>query len=134
MPNETIKALIVEDTLDFAEMISIALNRAGIQPTHVPGGREALEYLTQQTPDVMLLDIGMPDMSGWEVLENIKANYPDTNFPIIVMTAFGDPANKLIGKLQSRVYRYLTKPFEPHTLVTSIRDAVSAQQPIAAAS
>lgn len=129
-----IHALIVDDTQDFADMIMIALQRAGIEADHAPGGRWALDYLAQHTPDVLLLDIGMPDMSGWQVLEAIKSQYPHTNFPIIMMTAFGDPANKLIGKLQSRVYRYLTKPFEPKALVDTINEAIGAQHSMAAAS
>jgi two-component system OmpR family response regulator len=129
-----IHALIVDDTQDFADMIMIALGRAGIQADYAPGGRWALEYLAKQTPDVLLLDIGMPEMNGWQVLEVIKTQYADTDFPIIIMTAFGDPANKLIGKLQSRVFRYLTKPFEPKALVDTIREAISAQQSILVAS
>lgn len=129
-----LRVLIVDDTLEFAEMIALTLQRAGMQADYAQGGHEALGYLTKQTPDILLLDIGMPEMNGWQVLEAIKSQYPHTNFPIIIMTAFGDPANKLIGKLQSRVYRYLTKPFESKALIDAIYQAISEQQTVAVAS
>ncbi|MBL8117013.1 MAG: response regulator [Anaerolineae bacterium] len=121
-------AVIVEDTLDAAQLMQIALRRAGIEAHHAADGRSALEVLEQVTPDVLLLDIGMPDMSGWTVLEYIKSRFPDTYFPIIVLTAFDDPANKLIGKLQSRVFRYVTKPFEPAALMQTVQEAIAAKQ------
>ena len=60
-----------------------------------------------------------------QVLEFIKSRVPDTTFPIIMLTAFDDPANKLIGKLQGRVFRYLTKPFAPDVLVQTVREAMA---------
>ena len=121
--------MIVEDTLDAAQLMQISLRRAGIQDIlHAENGRSALDYLEMYTPDVMILDIGMPDMSGWSVLEFIKQRHGDTSFPVIMLTAFDDPANKLIGKLQSRVYRYLTKPFLPEVLIQTVKDAIATRQ------
>lgn len=118
--------LIVEDTPDAAQLMQIALRRAGLNEiTHAASGRAALDYLEMYTPDVAILDIGMPDMSGWQVLEFIKTRFAETSFPIIMLTAFDDPANKLIGKLQGRVFRYLTKPFVPDVLVQTVRDAAA---------
>ena len=120
--------LIVEDTLDAAQLMQIALRRAGFNEiTHAENGRAALDFLEMYTPDVAILDIGMPDMSGWQVLEFIKTRFANTNFPIIMLTAFDDPANKLIGKLQGRVFRYLTKPFVPDVLVQTVKEAVASQ-------
>lgn len=120
--------LIVEDTPDAAQLMQIALRRAGMSEIiHADSGRAALDFLEMYTPDVMILDIGMPDMSGWQVLEFIKARFADTMFPIIMLTAFDDPANKLIGKLQGRVFRYLTKPFVPDVLVQTVQEAAAVQ-------
>ena len=125
MSLESPLVMIVEDTLDAAQLMQISLRHAGIQDIlHAENGRSALDYLEMYTPDVVILDIGMPDMSGWSVLEFIKQRHSDTSFPVIMLTAFDDPANKLIGKLQSRVYRYLTKPFMPDMLVQTVRDAI----------
>lgn len=129
MSLESPLVMIVEDTLDAAQLMQISLRRAGIQDfLHAENGRSALDYLEMYTPDVMILDIGMPDMSGWSVLEFIKQRHGDTSFPVIMLTAFDDPANKLIGKLQSRVYRYLTKPFLPEVLIQTVKDAIETRQ------
>jgi CheY-like chemotaxis protein len=62
-------------------------------------------------PDVLLLDIGLPDMTGWQLLEDMREREGDTNMPkVVIITAYGDPANRLIGKLQN-VHDYLIKPF-----------------------
>lgn len=125
---QTPKVLIVEDTLDAAQLMQIALRRAGLtEVAHAENGRAALDFLESFTPDVAILDIGMPDMSGWQVLEFIKSHHSETSFPIIMLTAFDDPANKLIGKLQGRVFRYLTKPFVPDVLVQTVKDALASQ-------
>lgn len=116
--------LIVEDTEDVAGIMRLTLEQVGLQTHHAPNGPRALEFLETRFPDAMVLDIGMPGMSGWEVLEEIKARYPEATFPVIVLTAFDDPANKLIGKLQARVFRYMTKPFDPTTLIQTVREAL----------
>ena len=129
MSAESPLVMIVEDTLDAAQLMKISLRRAGIQDVlHAENGRSALDYLEMYTPDVLILDIGMPDMNGWSVLEFIKQKHGDTTFPVIMLTAYDDPANKLIGKLQSRVYSYLTKPFLPETLIQTVRAAIASKQ------
>jgi len=104
--------------------MQLTLMRLGIDSHHAINGSLALEFLAQRVPDILLLDIGMPGMNGWEVLEKVKERYPDTHFPVIVLTAFDDPANKLIGKLQARVFRYITKPFDMDVLAQTVRDAL----------
>ncbi|MDX1990915.1 MAG: response regulator [bacterium] len=117
-------ALIVEDTEDVAGMMEVILQSIGLETNRARNGFEALSHLEAQTPDIMILDIGMPGMSGWDVLETLKAQNYAFPFPIIVMTAYSDPANKLIGKLQDAVYRYMTKPFEAAALAQTVREAL----------
>lgn len=119
-------ALIVEDTTEIAGIIELSLQSAGFETYHAVNGRLALDYLAGRLPDVMLLDIGMPGMNGWQVLEQIKERWPNSTFPIVILTAFDDAANKLIGKLQGRVYRYMTKPFNPQDVVAAVQEALSA--------
>jgi two-component system nitrogen regulation response regulator GlnG len=117
-------ALIVEDTADIAGIMQLTLDNMNIAHQHAPNGFLALEMLESRLPDIMLLDIGMPGMNGWEVLEAVKARWPDADFPVIVLTAFSDPANRLIGKLQAHVFRYLTKPFDVEELSRVVREAL----------
>jgi CheY-like chemotaxis protein len=117
-------ALIAEDTEDIAVLMQLTLKRVGVDSHHAINGMLALECLAERLPDIMLLDISMPGMNGWEVLEKVKERYPDVYFPVIVLTAFDDPANKLIGKLQARVFRYITKPFDMEVLAQTVRDAL----------
>ena len=119
--------LIVDDTIEFGQLVQASFNRSGLQADYVCNGYEALDYLNERMPDAMLLDIGMPGMSGWAVLDEIKLRYPQANFPVIVLTAFNDPANKLVGKFQQQVYRYLTKPTDLRTLASTVIEATQDQ-------
>lgn len=116
--------LIVEDAVELAQISQITLNRMGLRTYHAVNGQRALEFLSEHTPDLMLLDIGLPGMNGWEVLERIKLEDVTQEFPIIVLTAAGDPVNRLIGKLQERVKRYIVKPYSIDELATAVREVL----------
>ena len=104
--------LIVEDTTELAEVIQATLERLGITAYHETHANKALEIFKKEKPDLILLDIGLPDMSGWKLLDGIK-ELDKNNLPhFIIITAYGDPANRLMGKLQE-VDSYLIKPFSP---------------------
>ncbi len=117
-------ALIVEDTDDIARIIEMTLEHLGVESKHANNGSKALQLVSETFPDLILLDIGLPGMSGWEVLEAIKNRYPEAEFPVIVMTAFGDPANRLIGKFQKHVSHYIVKPFDVKALAQAVREAL----------
>ncbi len=119
--------LIVDDTVEYGQLVQASLMRSGLQADYVMNGQLALDYLDERMPDVMLLDIGMPGMNGWAVLDEIKVRYPQATFPVIVLTAFNDPANKLVGKFQQQVYRYCTKPTDLRTLANTILEAAQGQ-------
>jgi len=104
--------LIIEDTAELAEVIQATLENKGMEVAWVSHGSKGLEKIEAKTPDIILLDIGLPDMTGWKVLEKLhKVKEKPEDIPtIIVITAYGDPANRLIGKLQG-IHSYLIKPF-----------------------
>lgn len=103
--------LIVEDTMELAEVIQATLERMNMVTIHETHGNKALNALEDVKPDVVLLDISLPDMTGWKILDSLKEKYGEDGLPaVIVITAYGDPANRLVGKLQG-VYSYLIKPF-----------------------
>ncbi|MCL4876152.1 MAG: response regulator [Anaerolineae bacterium] len=106
------KVLIVEDAIELAEVIQATLERMGFKVFHETHGMKALELFKNNRPDVVLLDIGLPDMIGWKVLDAIREVDKDNRPYVVVITAYGDPANRLTGKLQD-VDSYLIKPFMP---------------------
>ncbi len=126
---------IVEDTAELIEVMDATLSRLGFQVTSETHGAKAIETIKTITPDVILLDIGLPDMTGWKILDAIKARYKALQAtdatvktpPIIVITAYDDPANRLVGKLQG-IFSYLIKPFTPDEVERVVRDALGMDE------
>lgn len=124
-------ALIVEDATELAEIMQATLERMSFRTIHQTHGIRALDNLPYPLPDVILLDISLPDITGWKFLDELKERLEkrDTagRLPIIiVITAYGDPANRLIGKLQG-VYSYLIKPISPDELERMVTQALSTR-------
>jgi CheY-like chemotaxis protein len=118
-------ALIIEDDEAMGRVMQITLERGGIQTAYAPNGFAALNFLEKQrVPDIILLDISMPGMTGWESLEAISQQYPDSTFPVIILSAFDDKTNKTIGATHERVFRYIVKPFDPSHLLNTVREAL----------
>ncbi|HVU11578.1 MAG TPA: response regulator [Phototrophicaceae bacterium] len=123
-----LSALIVEDTLELAEILQVTLQRMHIVTAHESHASRAAARFKEMQPDLVLLDIGLPDGPGWKVLDSIKEQQraKGGKLPVvIVITAYGDPANRLVGKLHG-VYSYLIKPFTPHEVERIIKDALGS--------
>lgn len=117
--------LIIEDSTELAEIIEATLQRINLKTAHETHGTRALTRFNEMKPDVVLLDIGLPDMTGWKLLDHIKEVKGDAKMPaIIVITAYGDPANRLVGKLQN-VHDYLIKPFTADEVERVVLSAVN---------
>lgn len=112
-------ALIVEDALDLAELLRATLRRMNITVHHESHGSRALTRYETVKPNLVLLDIHLPDISGWQVLERLK-QIDVAMPPVIVITAFGDATNRVVGKLHG-VTRYLIKPFTPAELEIAVK-------------
>ena len=120
--------LIVEDTVELAELVTITLRRVNIAAEYEARGERAFARYIELMPSVLLLDLNLPDMTGWKVLESIKEHAKQNGTPIpriIVITAMGDPANRLVGKLQG-VYSYIVKPFTPTEVQSVVQSALAA--------
>src|SRR5258708_9378580 len=119
------RVLIVEDMVELGEVLRITIERMQILVFTETHGLTALERYNEIRPDIVMLDIALPDMTGWKVLDAIKESKAIFRSPkIIVMTAYGDPANRLMGKLQG-VDKYLIKPFTPAEVVKLIREVLA---------
>jgi CheY-like chemotaxis protein len=119
--------LIIEDTIELAEIIQATLERIQMVTMHETHGVRALAVLNERQPDVVLLDISLPDMTGWKILDAIKERHENNKKPmplVIVITAYDDPANRLVGKLQG-IYSYLIKPFTADEVEKAVTQALS---------
>lgn len=121
--------LIVEDATELAEVIQATLERMNMITAHETHGAKALARFSEMKPDVVLLDISLPDMTGWKILDTIKEQQeqnPAAKMPaVIVITAYGDPANRLVAKLQG-VHSYLIKPFTPDEVEKVVTTALGS--------
>ncbi len=127
-PDSSATALIIEDTPDLADLLEVTLKRLGLQVMVARRGSHALNCIEEAMPDVILLDIHLPDMTGWKVLEALKEKraVPGAKNPaVIVITAYGDAANRLVGKLQG-VHQYLVKPLKPEEVEEVVQRALGA--------
>lgn len=120
--------LIIEDTLEIVEVVQATLSNMGLTSDYATRGSAGLDHLRQQVADLLLLDINLPDITGWKILDQIKEHYASLQreMPVIVViTAHGDPANRLVGKLHD-IFAYLTKPFTPDEIERVVRAALSS--------
>jgi CheY-like chemotaxis protein len=114
------RVLAVEDDLDAMKLLRMVLRDLPLQIDHALTGAEAIAYLGRQIPDLIFLDISLPDMRGWEVLDHIKSDTRLQNLRVIILTSHTEPVHRLIGSLQP-IAAYLNKPISTDAL----RDAVT---------
>ena len=114
------KILAVDDEKHIVRLIQVNLERAGYQVVTAFDGVEALKKVQEENPDLVVLDVMMPQMDGFETLKNLKANPQTRNIPVIMLTAKAQDADVFRG-WQSGVDCYLTKPFNPLELLTFVK-------------
>ncbi len=104
----TAKVLLIEDDRNISELLQLYLEKEGYAVTTAPDGRQGLEAFKANAPDLVLLDIMMPVMDGWETCRAIRA---ESQVPIIMLTAKSETDDKVLG-LKTGADDYITKPFE----------------------
>ena len=114
------KVVCVEDEPEIIDLIKLILGRKGFDLTGATGGLEGLEAIRHIKPDLVLLDLMMPDMDGWEVYQQMKADPELKNIPVIVVTAKAQSIDKILGLHIAKVDDYVTKPFGPQELLQSV--------------
>lgn len=118
MPQTSV--LIVEDEPEIADLIRFHAERDGFDARVARSGREALEAVADRTPDVVSLDIMLPDLDGLEVCRRLKRNPSTAGLPIVIVSAKGEEAEVVAG-LELGADDYVTKPFSPRVLIARLR-------------
>jgi DNA-binding response OmpR family regulator len=118
------KVLIVDDEQEVVRLLEVILTRAGYAVAKAYSGRECLSLLARENPDVILLDIMMPGMSGLEVMEGLRTIYGTISIPpVIFLTAKGGMESMIEG-LQAGAYKYLVKPTSREKLIEIVKAAL----------
>jgi two-component system, OmpR family, alkaline phosphatase synthesis response regulator PhoP len=115
MPNEQL--LIVDDERNIVELIDLYARQAGFSTLRAYDGEAALDILGREVPSLIVLDLMLPKLDGWEVCRRVRAR---SDVPILMLTARDDDVDKIVG-LELGADDYLTKPFNPRELIARIR-------------
>jgi two-component system response regulator VicR len=110
----------IEDEQEMIDLVKLILMRKGYKVTGAGGGQEGLNIVRKQLPDLVLLDLMMPDMDGWDVYQQMKADDLTRNIPVIVVTAKAQNIDKVLGLHIAKVDDYISKPFSPQELLDSV--------------
>ena len=110
------RVLIVDDDNDIQRLVSYNFSKAGFQVTAASSGRRALESIQKQTPDLIILDLMLPDIDGVEVCRILRQREGSRRVPIIMLTARGEEIDRVIG-FELGADDYVSKPFSPRELV-----------------
>jgi CheY-like chemotaxis protein/anti-sigma regulatory factor (Ser/Thr protein kinase) len=121
------KALIVDDEIELGQILAEHLRRWGFEPTVHTEGKDAVDWSRHQQPEVLLLDLMLPDVDGYSICETLKLDRETNRIPIIMTTALSGHEDMVRG-LQVGADRYLTKPFTSDQLHQAMTDAFAAQE------
>jgi two-component system response regulator ResD len=134
------RILLVEDDFTVAEVVVDYLRHAGLEPRHAVDGQTALEIAAVWRPNLVVLDLMLPGVSGLEVCRRLReGGDPQTPLPVIMLTALGEESDRVLG-LENGADDYVTKPFSPRELILRVQAVLrrpaanaavtAAQQPV----
>lgn len=124
-PNAQRRVLIVDDEIDIRELVSRLLEEEGITPLTARDGKSALQQLRSALPDVLIVDIRLPDLNGMEVMR--QAKLLDEDLPVVVLTAHAE-VRGAVDAMRANAYEYLAKPYDHRELVNVLRRALAERQ------
>ncbi len=112
--------LVVDDERDLAELLVYNFKRSGFEVTTAFNGKQALDLIAARAPDLILLDVMLPEISGTEVASRIRANPHTAHIPIIMLTAKGEEVDQIVG-LTVGADDYVPKPFSMKVLIARVQ-------------
>jgi DNA-binding response OmpR family regulator len=124
------RILCIEDEPEMIDLIRLILGRRGFDVSGATGGADGLKAVREQLPDLVLLDLMMPDMDGWEVYQQMKAEESTRHIPVIVVTAKAQSIDKVLALHIAKVDDYIAKPFSPQDLLTSVEKVLAQKKTV----
>jgi two-component system response regulator VicR len=118
----------IEDEEEMIDLVRLILGHRGYTVIGAHGGQEGVKLIQEELPDMILLDLMMPDMDGWDVYHEIKSDELTRNIPVIVITAKAQDIDKILGLQVAKVQDYISKPFKPQELVDRIEQFFATEQ------
>lgn len=119
------RVIYFEDEQDMVELVRLVLGREGYSVEGAFEGRAGLVSVRENLPDIVLLDLMMPDMDGWEIFRELKNDELTENVPVIVITAKAQSVDKVLGVEIAQVDDYISKPFSPSELIERVEKVIS---------
>ena len=119
------KILCIEDEPQMIDLIKLILENKGYQVLGAEGGQQGLDMMRAEQPDLILLDLMMPEMDGGDVFHHMKEEVDLRDIPVIVVTAKAAPIDKVLWMNVAKVQDYVTKPFGPRELVDSVEKVLA---------
>jgi len=127
MTEEKKVVVCIEDEPEMIDLVRLILGRKGFDLVGAIGGREGLATVRNLKPDLVLLDLMMPDMDGWEIYQQMKADDALKDIPVVVVTAKAQSIDKVLGLHIAKVDGYVIKPFGPQELLESVNEVLGLQ-------
>lgn len=128
MANKIRRILCIEDEPEMIDLIRLILSRKGFEVSGASGGEDGIYKVRHDKPDLVLLDLMMPFVDGWEVYQQMKADEETKNIPVIVVTAKAQSIDKVLGLHIAKVDDYIAKPFSPKDLMDSVERVFAKQE------
>jgi DNA-binding response OmpR family regulator len=125
------RILCIEDEAEMIDLMRLILERKGFEVLGAVGGQEGLDAVRREKPDLVLLDLMMPDVDGWEVYRQMKSDEELQDIPVVVVTAKAQSIDKVLGLHIAKVDDYVTKPFGPGDLLESVERVFQKREGVA---
>lgn len=123
------RVIYIEDEQEMIDLVRLILGRKGFEIIGANGGREGLSLIRSELPDLVLLDLMMPDMDGWDVYQQMKSEEITRQIPVIIVTAKAQNIDKVLGLHIAKVEDYIAKPFSPDELIESVEKILIKKHP-----
>ena len=124
-PGSTATVLLTEDNDQLRGIFALVLRSAGYTVIEAPDGLRATELAAKQLPNLILMDLSLPKMDGWEATQRIRANPATAHIPVVALSAF-DRSTDLERSREVGCNSHLTKPIDPKDLLTAVRRSLEA--------